>query len=94
MPGSWPPGCCSPIVGAAWAVSSGDAASATGAPGFVLAHAAIALPLIASLPAVLEGDLRQGGRRAAQLLFGLLWLERAVRTGHPWAIAGSPWSSP
>ena len=73
------------VVGAAWAVSSGDAASATGAPGFVLAHAAIALPLIASLPAVLEGDLRQGGQRAAQLLFGLLWLSALsalVTLGH------------
>ncbi len=68
------------IVGAAWTVRSHDAA-----PGFVLAHAAIALPLIASLPAVLEGDLRQGGRRAAQLLFGLLWLSALsalVTLGH------------
>jgi phosphatidate cytidylyltransferase len=49
------------------------------------AHAALALPLIASLPAVLEGDVRQGGRRAAYLLFGLLWigaLSALVTLGH------------
>jgi phosphatidate cytidylyltransferase len=39
-----------------------------------LARAAYAVPLISVLPAVLEGDGRQGGRRAATLAFGLLWL--------------------
>ena len=37
-------------------------------------HWGPALPLIASLPAVLEGDVRQGGRRAAYLAFGLVWI--------------------
>ncbi len=41
---------------------------------FPLGHFAAALPLIASLPAVLEGDVRRGGRRAAYLTFGLLWI--------------------
>ena len=39
-----------------------------------LGRAAYAVPLIAVLPAVLEGDARQGGRRAASLAFGLLWI--------------------
>ena len=39
-----------------------------------LDHWAAALPLIASLPAVLEGDVRQGGRPRGLAPFGLLWL--------------------
>jgi phosphatidate cytidylyltransferase len=43
------------------------------APGS-LARLALVVPAVAALPALLGGDVRTGGRRAAYAAFGLLWL--------------------
>jgi phosphatidate cytidylyltransferase len=72
-------------VAIAVAEASGHLAEGPPQPGFALARVAPAIPLIAALPAILEGDVRQGGRRAAYLAFGLLWvgaLSALVTLGH------------
>lgn len=39
-----------------------------------LGRLALVVPVLAALPALLDGDVRSGGRRAAYTAFGLLWL--------------------